>query len=151
MRNIINNSEIKENDLIRKDYVTKTLINYANNIKNKKYKWLEYKRFIKLEKEIINKNGISESNAINNLIDELNALNLEENNVIPNQNEVSDNDNNLNNQIDIQSIDEANKFISKTEEKLENDSISSQSEYFDWDYNDISLFDRIIEDEKFKL
>ena len=151
MRNIINNSEIKENDLIRKDYVTKTLINYANNIKNKKYKWLEYKRFIKLEKEIINKNGISESNAINNLIDELNALNLEENNVIPNQNEVSDNDNNLNNQINIQSIDEANKFISKTEEKLENDSISSQSEYFDWDYNDISLFDRIIEDEKFKL
>ena len=151
MRNIINNSEIKKNDLIRKDYVTKTLINYANNIKNKKYKWLEYKRFIKLEKEIINKNGISESNAINNLIDELNALNLEENNVIPNQNEVSDNDNNLNNQIDIQSIDEANKFISKTEEKLENDSISSQSEYFDWDYNDISLFDRIIEDEKFKL
>ena len=149
MRNIINNSEIKKNDLIRKDYVTKTLINYANNIKNKKYKWLEYIRFIKLEKEIINKNGISESNAINNLIDELNALNLEENNVIPNQNEVSDNDNNLNNQIDIQSIDEANKFISKTEEKLENDSISFQSEYFDWDYNGIPLFDRIIEDESF--
>ena len=97
MRNIINNSEIKKNDLIRKDYVTQTLINYANNKKNKKYKWLEYNRFIELEKEIINKNGITESNAVNNLIDELNAFNLEENNVIPSQNEMSNNDNNLNN------------------------------------------------------
>ena len=149
MRNIINNSEIKKNDLIRKDYVTKTLISYANNINNKKYKWLEYNRFIELEKEIINKNGITESNAVNNLTDELNALNLEENNVILSQFEVSDYDNNLNNQFDIQSLDESNNSISKKEEKLENDSISSQSEDFDGDYNDIPLFDRIIEDERF--
>ena len=53
-----------------------------NNIKNKKYKWLEYNRFIKLEKEIINKNYIIESNVVKNLIDELNDLNLKENNVI---------------------------------------------------------------------
>ena len=38
----------------------------------------------------------------------------------------------------------------KKEEKLENDSISSQSEDFDGDYNDIPLFDRIIEDEGFR-
>ena len=38
----------------------------------------------------------------------------------------------------------------KKEEKLENDSISSQSEDFDGDYNDIPLFDRIIEDERFR-
>ena len=149
MKNIINNSEIKKNDLIRKDYVTKTLISYANNINNKKYKWLEYNRFIELEKEIINKNGITESNAVNNLTDELNALNLEENNVILSQFEVSDYDNNLNNQFDIQSLDESNNSISKKEEKLENDSISSQSEDFDGDYNGIPLFDRIIEDERF--
>lgn len=118
MRNIINNSEIKKNDLIRKDYVTKTLISYANNINNKKYKWLEYNRFIELEKEIINKNGITESNAVNNLIDELNALNLEENNVILSQFEVSDYDNNLNNEFDIQSLDESNNSISKKRRKI---------------------------------
>lgn len=83
------------------------------------------------------------------MIDELNALNLEENNEIPSKNEVSDNGNNLNNQIDIQYFDEANKCISKTEEKLEKDSISSQSKDFDGDYNGIPLFDRIIEDERF--
>ena len=40
-------------------------------------------------------------------------------------------------------------MISKTEEKLGNDSISSQSEDFDGDYNGIPLFHRIIEDENF--
>ena len=150
LRNIINNSEIKKNDLIRKDYVTKALIDYANQIKNNEYKWLEYNRFIELEKEIINKNGITESNAVTNLISELNVLSLEENGVMKSENEISSNDNGFNSQIDIQSFDEGNNQIieSKKDEELENDSISSQSD-FDGDYNGIPLFDRIIEDDRF--
>ena len=37
LRNIIQYNEIKKNDIPRKDYITKTLVNYADTIKDNKF------------------------------------------------------------------------------------------------------------------
>ena len=41
----------KKNDIPRKDYITKTLFNYADTIKDNKFTWIEYEKFKEMEKK----------------------------------------------------------------------------------------------------
>ena len=50
--NVIKNYEIKCNDIIRKDYITQTLIDLAKKIKYNNYK-CTYDEFLELEKNVI--------------------------------------------------------------------------------------------------
>ena len=53
IRNIIVNYETKSENIIRKDYVTKSLITYSKTIKKNKYEWLKYEKIKELEKKTI--------------------------------------------------------------------------------------------------
>ena len=50
MRNLLINYEIKKSNIIRKDYITKTLVNYTKDLKKNKYQWFDYETFKKIEK-----------------------------------------------------------------------------------------------------
>ena len=50
--NVINNYEIKKQEKIRKDYITKILIIIANKLKYRKYKWISYDEFLTYEKKV---------------------------------------------------------------------------------------------------
>ena len=54
INNVINNFEIKKEEQIRKDYITKSLIIIANQLKYSKYKWISYNEFLINEKNVIN-------------------------------------------------------------------------------------------------
>lgn len=53
LRNIIQYNEIKKNDIPRKDYITKTLVYYADTVKDNKFTWIKYEKFKEMEKNII--------------------------------------------------------------------------------------------------
>ena len=57
MRNIILIYEAKKENIIRKDFVSKTLLEHIKPFKLNKYKRLDYNLFIKLENNIIKKSG----------------------------------------------------------------------------------------------
>ena len=120
--------------------MTRTLINYSDNIKNNNFEWLEYKKFIELEKDLINKNGITESNIVKNLID--GSLGLEEKD--SDTNNLSDIESNTNMIIDIESSGEKDIPFTSNDKNL--DKKSSQSE--DDDYNGIPLYDRLLKDKR---
>ena len=52
MRNVLINYEIKKSNIIRKDYITKKLVNYTKDIKKNQYQWLDYETFKKIEKKL---------------------------------------------------------------------------------------------------
>ena len=78
INNVINNYEIKKEEQIRKDYITKSLIIIANQLKYHKYKWISYDEFLTNEKNIINdiNNNIT-INPLNELINAVNNLDLD--------------------------------------------------------------------------
>ena len=53
IRNVLINYESKRDQIIRKDYVTKTLLNYSRSIKYNEYRWITYDNFKKMEENII--------------------------------------------------------------------------------------------------
>ncbi len=52
MRNVLINYEIKKSNIIRKDYITKKLVNYTKDIKKNQCQWLDYETFKKIEKKL---------------------------------------------------------------------------------------------------
>jgi len=52
VRNVLINYEIKKSNIIRKDYITKKLVNYTKDIKKNQYQWLDYETFKKIEKKL---------------------------------------------------------------------------------------------------
>ena len=77
INNVINKYEIKKEEQIRKDYITKTLIIIANKLKYGKYKWISIVEFLNYDKNVINdiNNNIT-INALNELINAVNNLDL---------------------------------------------------------------------------
>ena len=51
LRNVIINYETKKEKIIRKDFVTRALIEYSKKIKNNKFEWLKYDEFKNIEKK----------------------------------------------------------------------------------------------------
>lgn len=95
--------------MIRKDYVSRALIEYSKTINNQNYKWLNFNTFKNLEKKIINENSLLNSDAVQNLIDSLNSLEKEDNNnKIINDDEINANDILGNEIIDINSNNHIN-------------------------------------------
>ena len=95
--------------MIRKDYVSRALIEYSKTINNQNYKWLNFNTFKNLEKKIINENSLLNSDAVQNLIDSLNSLEKENNNnKIINDDEINANDILGNEIIDINSNNHIN-------------------------------------------
>ena len=73
LRNVIINYETKKEKIIRKDFVTRALIEYSKKIKNNKFEWLKYDEFKNIEKKIIKESINSlDDNAIIGLINSLN-------------------------------------------------------------------------------
>ena len=71
------NYELKKESIVRKDYVTKTLLKYVEEIDYNNYKWIEYDSFKKEEFKIIKKtNNNLKVEAIDDLIESLNNLNI---------------------------------------------------------------------------
>ena len=146
IRNIINNYETKKDKIIRKDYCTRVLIEYAKKVKYKKYVWLDYDTYKKMEISIIEDNNKNLNvNALDNLINSFNILNIdnstinhenENNNIsedIPQDEEIEieSNNNSLNNSID--SGIESDNSSDKTREK----------------YKISNLFERLLNDKKY--
>ena len=76
LKNILNDIELKKNEIKRHDYKIQTIIKIAQNYNNSKnnFNWISYEDFYKIEKEVIlilNKDEGNEEN-INKLINELN-------------------------------------------------------------------------------
>ena len=154
IRNIFINYEIKNNSLIRKDFVTKTLIAYSKTLKKNKYTWLDYSSFENLQKKIIAKaNNTLEDNEINNIINSINNLNLiddqtQENNVV---NSINNSNFNLNEN----SNDNINDIVIECDLTIDNEDLNNnqkddESENKDKDeYNISSLFERLLLDEKY--
>lgn len=68
------NSKLKDRDIIRHDYVTKTLINLIDNLKlNENQKWITYNDYMEIHKGVIIKysNELNEKE-VNNLINDMN-------------------------------------------------------------------------------
>ena len=154
IRNIFINYEIKNNSLIRKDFVTKTLIAYSKTLKKNKYTWLDYSSFENLQKKIIAKaNNTLEDNEINNIINSINNLNMiddqkQENNVV---NSINNSNFNLNEN----SNDNINDIVIECDLTIDNEDLNNnlkddESENKDKDeYNISSLFERLLLDEKY--
>ena len=80
LRNVIINYKIKKEKIIRKDFVTRALIEYSKKIKNNKFEWLKYDEFKNIEKKIIKESINSlDVNDIIGLINSLNNLELDNN------------------------------------------------------------------------
>ena len=90
---LINTLNINEN-FIRHDYVSKTLIKLINKYKlNEKPKWITYREYIEENKNIIKKGSHNiDENSLNELINLINDLDI-------------DKDNKLENNLDIKSDD----------------------------------------------
>ena len=68
IRNVLINYESKRDQIVRKDYVTKTLLNYSRSIKYNKYRWITYEDFKKMEENVIkNSNKNFNIDAVNEL------------------------------------------------------------------------------------
>ena len=119
--NVIKNYEIKCNDIIRKDYITQTLIDMSKKTKYNNYKCITYDEFLELEKNIIK--------LINNDI-EINVLNELVNNLDINQKDNINNDdtNNENDEeIEISLLNSSNEDDIESDNK-ENDSIKKDGD-----------------------
>ena len=71
IRNIILHYETKSENIIRKDFVTKSFIEYCNSIENNDFKWLttETETFKSIEKQIIRKEKSTiNADAVNEMI-----------------------------------------------------------------------------------
>ena len=69
IRNVLINYESKRDQIIRKDYVTKTLLNYSRSIKYNEYRWITYEDFKKMEENVIkNSNKNLNIDAVNELL-----------------------------------------------------------------------------------
>ena len=83
LKNILNDIELKKNEIKRHDYKIQTIIKIAQNYNNSKnnFNWISYEDFYKLEKEvmvILNKDEQNEEN-INKIINEINETENDEN------------------------------------------------------------------------
>ena len=125
IKSILNFNEIKNNKIVRKDFITRTLIKLASNIKSEKnFIWISYDLFKKEQRKIISINtNIFNFNAVDNIINEINEI--YENNPVADSNNI---ENNSNNDID-----------SKNVEINNNDDIESESEFI----NNIKLEKKI--------
>ena len=74
IKSILNFNEIKNNKIVRKDFITRTLIKLASNIKSEKnFIWISYDLFKKEQRKIISINtNIFNFNAVDNNINEFN-------------------------------------------------------------------------------
>ena len=73
--NILNLNDIKTNQILRKDIITKTLFKISSNIKDKNFKWLTYDTFKIVEHDIfILDTGLSEFNEVNNNLASINNI-----------------------------------------------------------------------------
>ena len=159
INNVINNYEIKKEEQIRKDYITKSLNIIANQLKYRQYKWISYDEFLTNEKNVINdiNNNIT-INALNELINAVNNLDLdnsdnhlnEENN--NNKENVNENDHEDEEEIEISSLNNSdeneigidNNNISNNIKEVDNDIMDENEEY-----KIPNLYSRILEDGRF--
>lgn len=80
IRNIISNYELKKENIIRKVYVTRTLIEYSKTLMNNNFTWLTYNTFKNLEKNLIkNSNKTINDDDINEIIYKLDNVNFVDN------------------------------------------------------------------------
>jgi hypothetical protein len=135
IRNVLINYKSKKDSIIRKDYVTKTLIKYCKNIKKDKYHWLKYEEFKYLEEKLIKENNQNmEIDAVNDLIKTINNLELNE----------DDNYQNNDDKIDLEDNKDINSDISnefEIKENLNSNEIIPEGT--------TSLFVKLLEDNRF--
>ena len=146
IRNVLLNYETKNESIIRKDYVTKSLILYVKTIKKGKYEWLKYEQIVELEKKIINgENNKVHINVINELIKSINNIDLNnKNDSINNFNSNLDSDLNENINMD---MDNNSKSQEENESNEESNSYVSETEIKD-EYGKGGLFERLLKDDK---
>ena len=88
---LITKNEIKNNEIIRKDFITKTLINIALDICEDEFIWITYDKYKEIFNSIINKEKIQ--NNINIMKDLLEKLDLSDENEILNKDKPDKNNN----------------------------------------------------------
>ena len=117
--NVIKNYEIKCNNIIRKDYITQTLIDLAKKTKYNNYKLITYDEFLELEKNVIKLiNNDIEINVLKELIASVNNLDLNQNDNINNDDTNNENDD----EIEISLLNSSDEDDFESDNK-ENDSI----------------------------
>jgi len=148
LRNIILNYETKSDKIIRKDYVTKSLIEYTKSLENKDFIWLTYEKFKIIEKKIIEKeNKNINADVVKDLIESINNLNIFENNEISKNNE---NLHMINMEQDLENdfIDIENGEVNNSEESENIENEKSDVNNID-NYNNMELYDRLLKDNRF--
>ena len=144
IRNVILNYEIIKDNILRKDYVTKTLLEYVKDIKKNDYEWLTYEKFKTLEKEVIKKcNNSLDIDVIEELINSLNDLHVDK---IEN-NEIIDKENSE--QMDISIIDEESEDDKEIEDVADNTDKNEVDDESLANFNILNLYDRLLNDKKF--
>ena len=117
--NVIKNYEIKCNDIIRKDYITQTLIDLSKKTKYNNYKWITYNEFLELEKNVIKLiNNDIEINVLKGLIASVNNLDINQYDNINNDDTNNENDD----EIEISLLNNSDEDDFESDNK-ENDSI----------------------------
>ena len=125
IRNVIENYEIKKEKIIRHDYVTKSLIQYAKSIKKNRYNWLDYATFKNMEKKIIkDENKNMESDNIINIIKAINKMDINEK--LENEENLPEKDSSLNNNDEINNVN--NSFDNNEIEVLSIESDNNPSD-----------------------
>ena len=72
IRNILLKNEIKKENVIRKNYIKRTVVEIAKSIKRNEYTWITYDEFKEKENKIINTiNNNLDINAVEELISQL--------------------------------------------------------------------------------
>ena len=151
LRNILQYNELKKNDIPRKDYITKTLVYYADTIKDNNYSWLEYDKFKEMEKKIITEsNNKYNEDQINEIINSINGLNLKENSNENNLDANTNIDNNNSNIIlqDDNSLPDQDEIDISMNDNLSEENLDDQDDA-SFSINNADLFDRLLKDKRF--
>ena len=152
LQSILNFNEIKNNKIIRKDFVTRTLIKIASSISDSNFNWITYDYFKNEELKIICKGiNLYDYNAANNILKSMNDLeeeeqesNKEENNT-ESLNDIS-NDNDDMNVISINDIDKEEETSNFNENDEKNDTKELNFELLleNMNRSDTLLLDRLL-------